>query len=131
MKKSISFKRLSTEAEAFMIASSEKITKETNMGVFSPSEKTNMRSVYQEIVGRPAPTNCAGLCPTALKIVKNWLLWLEAELIPTVEELINPKSLDEYTKKELLEMYPTMSSRLTKAQIIAEIENPTVTNGEG
>lgn len=124
MKKSITFKPLSEEAEAFAKESHDKLLGETNMGVFNKDEKFKMRAMYHEIVGRPAPTNCNGLCITALKIVKNWVIWNDANNTPTIEDLT--KSLDDHTKKELIAMYPGISSKLTKPNFIKAIEN-----GEG
>lgn len=121
MKKSIMFKQLSSEAETFAEDKREKILGETNMGVFSVDEKFKMRAMYQEIVGRPAPTNCNGLCITALKVVRNWVIWNEVNNTPTIEDLTKP--LDDHTKKELIKMYPGISSKLNKSDFISAIEN--------
>lgn len=126
MKKPFQWKVISEKGHDFLISKKDYINNETNMGVFLEDEKIKMQAAFREITGKDAPTNCNGLCPTVLKVLRNYIAWYETNHIPTVEEFTEAKSLTDYTKKELVEMYPGIDSKLKKADFIAVIEN-----GEG
>lgn len=94
-----------------------KLMLETSGDVFTKPEILILEEMYREMTGRPAGTGCGRMCSATLVLCQNYF-----KIYPTteiVEEIMVAEEMNynDFTFRELKEMFPSLSAKSKKAFI--------------
>jgi hypothetical protein len=117
----IANKELSEELKEKVKFLIPKIIKETSSDNFTREEIDIIEQCYLVATGRPAPKNCGRMCLATLNLMRNYFSSYQIEEL--TESIVEPSNKDwnEYSLKELREMFPSIKST-SKKGFIEEIE---------
>jgi hypothetical protein len=117
----IANKELSVKTKELITPLIPKILKETSTDNFTTNEISLIEICYFEATGRTASRGCGRMCRATLTLMQNYFSTYQIEEL--TESIVEPSNKDwnDYSLKELREMFPSIKST-SKKGFINEIE---------